>query len=486
MAKKRINKSYLSAGSSSRRKRRSSRRRTIVFCSLGVLLLSLGVLTAVRWRAWFGNVPEDPYHTSEEIDRITLTPGLHFESERTVSWRSGESLQDAWLEYRSSRENAWTKLPASGQLIETRSGQGCYYSAQISGLEPNDSIIYRVRTGGKISPEHRFVMPQGLDTLTRFIYLGDVQDPTGATSKELFEQLRLQHIPTLKPDFITCAGDQIEGPTDTYWQVWYDALGADLSTSLPWIMATGNHEYLKHGLARELDPRWCAQYPYPANGPEGFEGRSYYIDLPLIRIIILDTTDINEPWSAWRHRSWLEKVLRSSAQRWQVVVQHHAVEAVRQGRSNTLMKYAIGPILEQYGADLVLQGHDHAYSRRALRNTSGEMCTPVYVISTSSPKVYRNGFAPIHDRLGSGLQLLQAIEVRPDRLSYRSYQYSGELYDHIDIEHNGKADRPHAVEDKAADIPELFLFDAFGSSSKGQKKAKAYQAEVEKRKSARL
>lgn len=461
------------------------RKRLIIRLVLGALIIGLGILTALRWQAWFGNAPEIPYRTTQAIDRITLTPGLHFERERTISWRCGESLQDAWLEYRHLGQETWTKLPARGQLIETRSGKGCYYSAQISGLEAGDSIAYRVRTGSEISMEQRFAMPRGLDSLIRLVYLGDVQDPSGAMSRSLFGQLRQKYIPELMPDLITCAGDQIEGPTDAYWQVWYEAIGSELSASLPWVMATGNHEYLKRGLSRELDPRWQAQYPYPHNGPEGFEGRSYYIDLPLVRLIVLDTTDINEPWSAWKHRSWLQKVLRSSAQPWQIVVQHHAIEAVRAGRSNTLMRYIIGPTLETHGADLVLQGHDHAYSRRALRGTSGEMRSPVYVISSSSPKVYRNGFDNIHDRLGSGLQLLQSIEVRPERLTYRSYRYSGELYDHLDIMHSGRADTPHLVEDKAGDIPELFLFDAFGSSAKGQKKAKAYLSEVEARQRAR-
>lgn len=481
MAKKRISKSYQST-SRPKGKRRPGKRRLVILSTLAVLLVGLGVVTALRWRAWFGNSPEEPYRTPEHIDRLTLTPGLHFESERTISWRCGEALQDAWLEYRQLGQEAWTKLPASGQLIETRSGKGCYYSAQLTGLGSGDSIVYRVRTGSVTSSEQHFVMPQGLDSLTRFVYLGDVQDPTGTMSRELFAQLREAHLPRLEPDLITCAGDQIEGPSDAYWQVWYEAIGSELSASLPWVMATGNHEYLKRGLSRELDPRWCAQYPYPHNGPEGFEGRSYYIDLPLMRLIVLDTTDINEPWSAYSHRSWMEKVLRSSAQPWQIVVMHHAVEAVRQGRSNLLMRYAIGPMLEDYGADLVLQGHDHAYSRRALRSTSGQMQTPVYVISSSSPKVYRNGFDTIHDRLGSGLQLLQSIQVRPESLHYQSYLYTGELYDEIQILHSGQAGEPHQVVDKAGDIPELFLFDAFGSSSKGRAKAEAYQAEVAQRK----
>lgn len=460
---------------------RKSRR--IALWIMLVLILGLGVLTAVRWRAWFGNVPEEPYTTPETIDRITLTPGAHFESERTLSWRSGEELQDAWLEYSIPNRagHAWRSLPANGKLVETRSGRGCYYTAGISGLEPGDSVRYLLRTGSQVTDTLSFTMSRGDDMRTRFIYLGDVQDPTGALSNQMMATLRDSVILVVQPQFFAAAGDQIEGPTDTYWQVWYDALGSEMPRELPMIFATGNHEYLKNGLMRELDPRWRAQHNYPTNGPEGFEGSTYYVDFPLMRFIVLDTTDINDLMAVIRHREWLAGVLRSSAQPWQVVMYHHAVKSVREGRSNTLMATFIKPVLEEYGADLVLQGHDHAYSRISARGANAEMQTPVYVISASSPKVYRNEFDPIHDRLGSGLQLYQLIDVEPSQIHYRSYQYSGELYDDVLIRHTGKGIEPNTVEDRAGDIPELFLFNAFGSSSKGQRKAEKYQSEVAKR-----
>ncbi len=467
---------------SRRGKKRTTRRRRIVSWAFLVVLIGLGILTAVRWRAWFGNTPESAYITPETIDRITLTPGEHFGSERTVSWRCGQELQDAWLEYHVEQRgrSQWTSLPADGKLVKTRAGQGCYYTARIVGLKAGERVRYMVRTGQAVSDTLQFVMPSGEETLTRFLYLGDVQDPEGTLSRQMMQTLRDSVIPQARPSFLAAAGDQIEGPTDAYWQIWYNALGA-IPTSMPMILSTGNHEYLKRGLMRELDPRWCAQHHYPMNGPTGFEGRTYYIDFPLMRFIVLDTTDINDLMAVLRHRDWLASVLRSSAQPWQVVMYHHAVKCVRQGRSNVLMANFIKPILEEYGADLVLQGHDHAYSRIAARSESGSMQTPVYVISTSSPKVYRNEFDPIHDRLGSGLQLYQLIDVSPNQILYRSFLYGGELYDQVVIHYTETGPSPHVVEDRAQHIPELFLFNAFGSSAKGQEKAKRYREEAERR-----
>lgn len=462
------------------RSTRSPKRRRLLRWGLGILLVGGGILTAVRWRAWFGNVPEAPYTTPEVIDRITLTPGQYFDSQRAVSWRCGETLQDSWIEYTKGSDSlaTWTSLPAEGRLIETRSGKGCYYTASIYGLTPGDRVRYRVVTGSHKSSEQSFDMPTGLDSAMSFVYLGDVQDPTGEMSRDMFAVLRDRVLPEVRPAFVSAAGDQIEGPTDAYWQVWYDALG-ELSYQLPWVISTGNHEYLKRGPMRELDPRWTAQYSYPHNGPEGFEGRSYYIDYPLMRLIVLDTTDINEPLSAMRHYNWISSALRTSSQPWQVVLGHHATRCVRAGRSNLIMQYILDRALRD-GADLVLQGHDHAYSRRSAVAEDGSRETPVYVISTSSPKLYRNGFDPIHDRLGSGMQLYQVITVHPATLEYKSYQYSGELYDDLVIHHRG-GQGPHMVEDRAERLEEIFRFDGFGS----ERKAERYAHEIAERKASK-
>lgn len=471
--------------SSPKRRRKCPRKRTKVFWGIALLsIATLSVVLALRWQAWFGNRPELPYSTPDTIDRITLTTGQHFDSERTVSWRCGEELRDSWLEYTAlnamGEETTWYSLPARGVRIETRSGKGCFYTASIHGLKAGHSYLYRVKTGAQQSPIYRISMPSRLDSVNRFVYIGDVQDQTGEMSLRLFSILRDSVAPAYRPHFVAGVGDQIDGPADEYWTIWYRALGQWPAT-MPMLFATGNHEYLKRGFMRELDPRWVAQYNFPDNGPEGFERRSYYVDLPLMRFIVLDTNDINDVMAIVRHRSWLASALRSSGQPWQVVMFHHAIKCVREGRRNLVMSTFFRSILEDNGADLVLQGHDHAYSRITTKAPSGALHTPMYVISTSSPKLYANEFDPVHDRLGSGLQLYQLIDVHPDHIRYRSYQYSGALYDEVAIHHAGQGASSHRIEDRAEALPELFLYDQFRPNSKGQRQAEAYRQAVEER-----
>lgn len=455
---------------------------------VGLILIGAGV-TALRWRAWFGNSPEEAYTTPERIDRVTLTAGEHFQSERVVSWRCGEELQDAWLEYAvghsqdSLPAKEWTALPAEGTLVQTRSGKGCYYTAKIHGLQSGQSYCYRVVTGKQSSEIFDFTISSSLDTVARLIYLGDVQDPVGDVSATLFATLK-QLNDSIPHDALLAAGDQIEGATDAHWRVWYDAIPQQWQASMPMLVSTGNHEYIKRGFARELDPRWVHQYNYPSNGPEGYEGRTYYVDMPLARIIFLDTTPLNV-FNAWGTRAWLQTALRSSSQPWQIVVYHHAVRSVRQGRSNPLMQYLFKPVLEEGGADLVLQGHDHAYSRITTKGEDNALHAPVYIISTSSPKMYRNEFSLEHDRLASGIQLFQTLELTPAAIRYRAYQLGEELYDDLEIVRAQDPNTPHIVVDYAGEWKELFLYDSFGSNSKGQKRAEQYRQSIATRSKAK-
>ena len=217
--------------------------------------------------------------------------------------------------------------------------------------------------------------------------------------------------------------------------------------------------------------------------------------MPLLRFIIMDTTDIMGLGAIKQHKAWLRDVLKGSHQPWQIVLFHHAVDCVREGRKNLVMHYLFKDELVEGGADLVLQGHDHGYGRSSTRSESGDTIAPVFVISSASPKVYRNGFDTVHDRLGSGMQLYQRISVDYTSIHYASYRFpeaiaghpdsivpeSKRLYDSIVIE---KSQGMIRVRDLARDLPERFDFAGFGSDSKGRKKAAQYAKEVRDRKAA--
>lgn len=440
------------------------------------LLVAFCVVLCLRYQAWLGNIPENPYVVPKSIDRITLTPGEDFMRERTISWRHDTLRHDSKVEYfRVDSFETDARLissPVFDEDIVSRAGHAYYYHVHLNGLKEGAEYKFRIVAEDDSSEWKHFSMPSTKDTI-RFLYMGDVQDELGFVSDSLLNRLREREI---QYDFLAFGGDQIERPMDKYWAIWYNSI-QEWEGRVPIIAVTGNHEYLK-GLINRLDPRWKAQHNYPENGPKGFKGKSYYIDFPLMRMIIMDSNVIHWPYAVIQHYSWLKKTLKETTQPWKVVMFHHSVFPVREGRMHPFMRYLFLPLLKEYKTDLVLQGHDHAYSRITTK-VKGDTITPVFVISNTSPKFYRNGFDPVHDRLGSGISLYQKIQITQNKLTYQSLFFDGEIYDDLIIEQTSEGKK--RVIDNARDWEEIFRYDDFGDSKKGQKKRDKYLQEVNKR-----
>lgn len=138
--------------------------------------------------------------------------------------------------------------------------------------------------------------------------------------------------------------------------------------TLPIINCAGNHEYRK-GIARRLPAWWQEMFPQPDNGPLNFVGRSYFIDFPYLRFIVIDTNGIHDLRDFTRVVTWLKSVIRfndsparSAVQPFTVVMMHHPVLSSAKKRFNAGVFAFFYRTLS--GADLVFAGHDHNYARR--------------------------------------------------------------------------------------------------------------------------
>jgi hypothetical protein len=409
------------------------------------LLLAGGCLCFWKWDTWFKNTPEAPYSTPSFQDRITLTAGEDGETSRRISWRCDSTLSEAHLEYTDSITRDTTQIPAQGRIVQTRAGKSAFYQAELTGLVADRAYFYRVINDTVKSSWYSFSIPSGKDSLS-FIYFGDIQDPASGKTAAIFKSLHRRYPHTA---FWALAGDVIERPTDEYWNYWFSTMDS-VSTSQLLLAATGNHEYLK-GLPKVLDSRWTATFSYPHNGPKNFEGQSYVVHFKDLCFIVIDSDGIQGPVSLYRHYVWLKEILAQSDKKWKIVMMHHPAYSVRAHRNNFYVRYTFKPLYEKYGVDLVLQGHDHGYSRINTKN-NGIPGSPVYIVSSCSPKHYNIGFNPIHDRLGSGLNLYQYITLRNDTLHYRSFTVEkNELYDELYLIRDGKDNR---ITDKGINLPE--------------------------------
>lgn len=409
------------------------------------VLAGIAILFIAKWHTWFINPPEAAYTTPATQDRITLSVGEDATTTRRISWRCSTERTEAYMEIVRENNTDTVQFEAQGDVISSRAGKSAFYNIEIPGLQPGSNYHYRLINDTIVSPWFSFSIPTRESPLS-FIYLGDIQDRPNGNTGTIFKDIH-QRYPDV--DFWAFAGDVIERPTDQYWNYWFSTMDS-IPQSTPLLVATGNHEYLK-GVIKTLDLRWTQTFSFPENGPETFKGRSYFINYKDLCFITLDTDGIQGVVSLLQQRAWLKKVLKASDRKWKIVMMHHPVYSVRNGRNNFFFRYAFKPLFEEYNVDMVLQGHDHGYSRISTKTDNGEAHTPVYIVSACSPKHYDVSLTSQHDKLGSAISLYQHIRIDGDSLKYQSFTVAGNLYDDILIVHK---EGQSLVTDNARDIPE--------------------------------
>ncbi len=393
------------------------------------LILVFGILTFVvinRWSTWFHNEPELVVTYTATPHRIVLSTGEEFDSQRTISWLCDTVLaKQAYVELATPTDT--TTIQAFGTVVQSRGGKGAYYRAELDNLT-STTYSYRVVCDEAASSWYPFTMPAAQSDTLSFLYIGDIQDRLTDITTPYFAKIAARF-----PDaqFWALAGDIIERPIDAYWEYWMKGM-THIAPSIPLVATPGNHEYMK-GIVGTVDPRWEHTFAAPRNGAEGDTGQSYYFETPELCFVVLNSNVWGNPIALWQQYRWAKKVLSSSDKKWKMALFHHPTYALKKGRSNSLVHRPFKYLFEHYGVQLVLQGHDHGYSRSS---THGG--TPLYFVSSCSPKVYEAEKKPIHDKIGEGLHLVQHIEIVGDTLHYKSYQIDGTLFDWVEVVSSGE------------------------------------------------
>ncbi len=263
--------------------------------------------------------------------------------------------------------------------------------------------------------------PESLDILV----LGDIHSQL--TSAD-YDSLATR-VP--QADIVAQAGDWMERGQHYYQQLLFREWTHSALANIPVISCPGNHEYSK-GLHKTLSPLWSETFTYPANGPKAVPGASYFVDLPHLRFIVIDTNPLNRLVYLTRTLTWLREVQKEAQDRYVVVMMHHPVLSVGKGRSNPLIYSAFRRALGE--ADLVIAGHDHSYMRH----------TPFVVLNTAGkPKQQRKH---IYAEVSDTIPVYGVLTVADDQPSIIHHQSpmvfrvfslkDGELLDSLYVDHH--------------------------------------------------
>ncbi|MGE8362773.1 metallophosphoesterase [Pseudomonas sp.] len=403
--------------------------------------------------------PGAPYAASTLADRIVLTPGANPARQMAVAFRTDLAQQTAQLEIGPALSGPTLEararaLTGTTQRLDTDNGAALYHQVRLNDLQPDTAYVYRVKGSAGWSEWLQFRTASEAARPFTFIYLGDTQnDILAIASRTIRQALRA----VANPALVVHAGDLVAQREtlshDDEWGEWNQA-GGYAYGGMPQLPAAGNHEYVDDLTpsgeeTRRLGPHFPLQFPLPDNGAVGTQSTSYFVDYQGVRFVVLDGTSALDLGTLDSQTAWLERTLAASKARWNVVVMHQPVFTCARPEDTEPLKSAWKPIFERHRVDLVLQGHDHCYSRltdEAGRDASAKARTakapvgPVYMVSVVGSKMYglndRAHRQP--DRIAEDTQLYQTVAVSADRLEVRAFTASGEPYDAFDIRRDAK------------------------------------------------
>ena len=308
-------------------------------------------------------------------DRQTvISPGVAADTVY-ISWK-GEKDGPSFLRVSQSRKSLPRSQAIEGRRERVLGGAYFRYTAQLKGLEPGETYYYEIGDGMVFDKPSSFRTPQESGEGT-FLYLGDVQFDISIDEYRRWGE-DMEDIWARHPD-LDCAvigGDMVNVP----WRLeqWNGFLeNCDVFSSLPLMTVPGNHEGVKGNIT------YRKMFPAPDNGPfmSGLSGEAasagnfYYFDWGYCRFIMTDSSFLTdarmeslgpEAWARAEKKveEWLAEALERSDKTWNIVVPHHPPYGMHDKAtvSPELRKLWV-PIMEEYGADLVLCGHQHMYMR---------------------------------------------------------------------------------------------------------------------------
>ena len=329
------------------------------------------------WEAW----SQEWETLKDDWTQVSMSPGAD-ETQMNFAWYSKDG-EETGLVYGTSSDLSDGQ---NAQVTQTASQEG-YLSNKVTlnNLQPGVTYYYQV-TGKEIES---FTTDDDTSDFS-FIFVGDPQIGSSNSAKDDSpEDMQTPEFLTAQSEavrndsfnwnytlnrafaktgnsanFILSAGDQIqtnyEDAEDTrISEIEYAGyLSPDVMKSVPVATTVGNHDadnpnYTYHfNIANMSDL-----------GDNGYVGGDYYFTYGDALFMILNTQDTN----ASEHKKFIEETVAANQDcKWRIVTLHQDIYGSAEHSNEpeiTNLRYSLVPIFEENDVDIVLTGHDHAYSR---------------------------------------------------------------------------------------------------------------------------
>lgn len=400
---------------------------------------------------------------SYDSSRIILTPGKTAK-DLGFAWYSLEKGEPAVKI--GKKEDLSDAQEFKGTATEiNRSNQKNTYKASnkvtVEGLFEENTTYYYSYTDDVKNPNWSEVQSYTTKKTTNFqtILVGDPQiGASGSQGQGTADDINIAvdtlnwnktleqaKITAPNASFILSAGDQIDyAGTDSsdgknvreseYAGFTYPAL----LRMLPLATTIGNHE------SKGTD------YKYHYNNPNSEDGlgstnsgSDYYFSYGNVLFISLNSNNRNTV----EHRELLKKAVESNPDaKWKVVMFHHDIYGSGQPHSDTdgaNLRALFAPLMDEFGIDMCLTGHDHSYARSylmadgtAIQYDDSVAINPegtLYIAagSASGSKFYKLATTKqyyIAERSNTQIPTFSTIDFSDESIVIKTYDYNGNKY----------------------------------------------------------
>jgi hypothetical protein len=303
---------------------------------------------------------------------IILSVGAN-ESQRVVSWYSSAGTAQV-VEVAPTHKVVKGKFPKNAvtfpATVAANSVNGGYNGhATIDNLKKNTAYSYRVGTEGHWSPTYSF-KTQNFKGDFDFLFYGDPQiGSSGDVAKDgagWLDTLNVSLAANPRAELLVSGGDQVEtANTETQWNAF---LAPDKLRQYPWAATIGNHDV--GGKAYEQHfwtPNTDRSAPFYNGDAATRSGGDYWYMYKNVLFIDINSNAYATGSDA-AHVGYISDVVKAhgAKAKYTVLVYHHSIYSPADHANdsdNQQRRQDFPAAFSRLGVDLVLQGHDHSYSR---------------------------------------------------------------------------------------------------------------------------
>ncbi|MFT4230742.1 MAG: metallophosphoesterase family protein [Microbacterium sp.] len=301
------------------------------------------------------------------------------ESQRSVTWyTSADTAQVVQVAPTSALVDgdfvgSVTTFAASGAANIATSG-GYNRHAVLSGLTEDTQYSYRVGSAGDWSPTYSF-KTQSFEGDFDFLFFGDPQiGASGDTAEDGAGWADTLDVAlTANPDaeLLVSGGDQVEtANTESQWDAF---LASDKLREYPWAATIGNHDvggkaYEQHLYTPNTD--YSDVYYKDASKKSTTSGGDYWFIYKDVLFIDLNSNSYDSSTGGGdaAHVQYVTDTVNAHGAdaKYTVLVYHHSIYSAAdhaKDTDNKVRRVDFPTTFSDLGVDLVLQGHDHVYTR---------------------------------------------------------------------------------------------------------------------------